>query len=177
MMMGPKAMIRFFRFWSKLVCIGLLVIVCACSSADDAVTTSVLNDDEEQDELYTLEQDVHLQINEYRQSMGLAVLQWSETIADYCRTHSLEMAAGAVAFGHDGFDARIAGIGQTLSYESAAENVAYNNFPDPATTAVQGWLTSPRHLAHIQGDFSLTGIGAAQSDDGYTYFTQIFIRQ
>ncbi|RJP80898.1 MAG: CAP domain-containing protein [Desulfobacteraceae bacterium] len=166
----------FIRLIAGLFFISLLLFAVGCSNDGTSISTGE-NDSETRDELHDMEQEVHLQINEYRQSQFLSTLRWSETIADYCRTHSLDMAAGRVAFGHSGFETRIEGIGQTLFYESAAENVAYNNYADPASTAVQGWLMSPGHLANIQGDFDLTGIGVAMSDDGLYYFTQIFIRQ
>ena len=55
------------------------------------------------------------------------------------------------------------------------ENVATNQgFPDPAETAVQGWLDSPPHRENIEGDFNLAGVGIAENADGLFYFTQIF---
>jgi uncharacterized protein YkwD len=164
---SSKDPIRSF-FIGLLFCI-LLSGVAGCSTSTD--------DSRGQDEFYEMEQDVLLQINEYRQSQFLSLLRWNETIADYCRTHSLNMAAGAVDFGHDGFDDRVDGIAQTISYKYAAENVASNNYSDPVTTAVEGWLNSPGHLENIEGDYNLTGIGVAQDEDGVYYFTQIFIRQ
>jgi len=170
----PKDQLRYF-FIGFFCCI-LLFCAVGCSN-DGATFNSSSNDSEDQDELYEMEQDVLLQINEYRQSQFLSLLRWNETIADYCRTHSLNMAVGAVDFGHDGFDDRVDGIAQTISYEFAAENVASNNYSDPVTTAVEGWLNSPEHLENIEGDYNLTGIGVAQDEDGVYYFTQIFIRQ
>lgn len=127
------------------------------------------------DELDQMEQEVFQQINEYRLEQGLPALAWNETIADFCRVHSLNMANGSVPFSHDGFNERVNGIGMTIRFTSAGENVAYNNFPDPVTTAVDGWIESPGHLANIVGTFTLTGVGIAESDDGRYYFTQIFI--
>jgi uncharacterized protein YkwD len=40
---------------------------------------------------------------------------------------------------------------------------------------VDGWKNSPEHRKNMLGDFSLTGIGIAQSNDGGYFFTQIFI--
>jgi uncharacterized protein YkwD len=157
---------------------GLLLFIIGCSNdGNDTGITNTADNSVITDELDDLEQDVHQQVNQYRLTQNLSPLEWNETIADYCRSHSLDMAAGTVPFGHQGFEGRVAGIGQTLSYESAAENVAYNNFADSVTTAVQGWLDSPGHLANIQGEFNLTGVGVAQSDEGSYYFTQMFFRQ
>jgi uncharacterized protein YkwD len=58
----------------------------------------------------------------------------------------------------------------------AAENVASNNgFPDPATTAVQGWLKSPGHLTNIENaTYNQTGVGVSRNKEGSYYFTQLF---
>lgn len=166
------------RFFCLVLFCGWWIILAGCSAgADDPAAPAVSNDSEITDELQVIEQDVHQQINAYRQTQGLSSLQWNEVIADSCQTHSLNMAAGSVAFGHDGFDQRVADISQAVPYTSAAENVASNKYADPATAAVQGWLTSPGHLVNIQGDFHLTGIGVAQGDDGTYYLTQIFIKE
>ena len=170
----PKDQLR--CFFIGFFCCILLFCAVGCSS-DGSSFSSSTGDSDSQDEFYEMEQDILLQINEYRQSQFLSLLRWNETIADYCRTHSLNMAAGAVDFGHDGFNDRVNGIAQTISYEYAAENVASNNYSDPVTTAVDGWLNSPEHLENIEGDYNLTGIGVAQDEDGVYYFTQIFIRQ
>jgi len=162
---------RNLLLWMSLM-VGLLAFTAInCSSDDPAPNTPA------PDTLSAMEQAVHEQVNQYRISQGLAALSWNETVADFCRTHSLDMASGAVPFGHEGFSERIDGIAQTVAYSSAAENVAYNNYADPASAAVDGWLDSPGHLANIEGDFDLTGVGVAESDGGVYYFTQIFIRR
>ncbi|MBM3204539.1 CAP domain-containing protein [Candidatus Uhrbacteria bacterium] len=116
-------------------------------------------------------------INQHRTSNGLAVLTWSDTVANVSRDHSKNMADGKVPFGHDGFNDRVHTLRKHLSFSSAAENVAYNGgYDDPASTAVEGWLKSPGHLANIVGAYTQSGIGVATSTDGSYYFTQIFIQ-
>ena len=41
--------------------------------------------------------------------------------------------------------------------------------------AVEGWSKSPEHRKNMLGNFSLTGIGVAQGQEGRYFFTQIFI--
>ena len=123
----------------------------------------------------TLEQSVFTQINNYRASQGLPALTRNSAIENQARIHSQNMANGTVPFGHTGFSERIKAVG--IPYSSAGENVAYNQgYNDPATTAVQGWLKSPGHLANIRGNFEKTGIGVASNSRGEIYFTQIFFR-
>ncbi len=90
--------------------------------------------------------------------------------------HSRRMAARHVPFGHDGFEQRAQTIRRGHSYARVGENVAWNRgHADPAATAVEYWLRSPKHLQNVAGDFQLTGIGVAQNDRGEYYFTQIFL--
>ncbi|MEI6442494.1 MAG: CAP domain-containing protein [Nostocales cyanobacterium ELA583] len=123
----------------------------------------------------TLENAVFQQINQYRASQNLPALTRNSSIDNQSRIHSQNMASGKVAFGHDGFKARVTAI--AIPYSGVAENVAYNQgSKDPATTAVQGWLKSSGHLTNIKGDYKLTGIGVASNSKGKIYFTQIFLR-
>ncbi|MEH2191258.1 MAG: CAP domain-containing protein [Nostoc sp.] len=122
-----------------------------------------------------LEESAFTQINNYRTSQGLPALARNSAIDNQARIHSQQMANGEVPFGHTGFSERIQAIG--ISYRAAGENVAYNQgYSDPATTAVQGWLKSPGHLANIKGNYDQTGIGVAATNTGKVYFTQIFLR-
>ena len=125
-----------------------------------------------------IEQSIHARINAYRSTQGLPALVLNETISAQARAHSANMAAGRVAFSHDGFDARVAAIATSITVSGAAENVAFNKgFSDPASEAVTGWLNSSGHRTNIEGDYDLTGIGVAQSSDGTYYFTQIFVER
>lgn len=124
----------------------------------------------------TFEQDAFNQINAYRQSKDLSPLVWNEEIAKVARMHSLEMANGSVAFGHDGFSDRAKVLQQKISLRGLAENVAYNDYPDPASTSVSGWIESTGHRTNIENAaYTLTGMGVAKSSDGAYYFTQLFV--
>ncbi len=124
----------------------------------------------------TLEQDAFNRINVYRQSKDLSPLVWNEEIASVARTHSIEMANGSVAFGHDGFSDRAKALQQKMSLRGLAENVAYNDYPDPAHTSVNGWIESTGHRTNIENAaYTLTGMGVAKSSDGAYYFTQLFV--
>ena len=126
----------------------------------------------------TLEQAIHAQVNQYRQSQNLPPLKFDPRISEVARGHSQAMANGKVPFSHDGFDQRVDAIAKSISYRSVAENLAFNEgFSDPVSQAVEGWLNSPGHLKNIQGDFDLTGVGIVKTAQNRYYFTQIFIRQ
>jgi len=124
--------------------------------------------------LATLEAETLRLINEERAKKGLPALISDERIVKQARIHSANMGNGSVAFGHDGFEARVRATGVT--YYSAGENVAWNNYPDPVQTAVNDWMNSDGHRKNILGNYNLTGMGIAKSASGKYYFTQIFIQ-
>ncbi len=126
--------------------------------------------------LAALEQSIHQQVNQYRQSRNLPSLKLDARISQQARGHSERMAKGTVPFSHDGFERRVQGIEREILYRKAAENVAVNQgFADPATQAVRGWIQSQGHRRNMEGKFDLTGIGVAKNGTGEYYFTQIFI--
>lgn len=128
--------------------------------------------------LVTMEQKTFDLINQHRQSKGLSALVWNDAIANAARGHSADMASGKVALGHDGFAERIDDLRATMTLSAEAENVAYDSgYADPATTAVNGWLASPGHLANIENAaYNHSGMGIAQSSNGSYYFTQLFVQ-
>lgn len=121
----------------------------------------------------TPEHQAYTRINEYRGSRGLPALAWADVVATQARQHSQNMAAGATAFGHDGFEQRVAAIGQTIAWSNAGENVALDY---SAAGAVEAWIGSPGHRANIEGQYDVTGVGVATGRNGSMYFTQIFIK-
>lgn len=127
-------------------------------------------------ELLDLENLTHQQINEYRASLNLAPLELNAQISEQARIHSENMAQKTRKLSHDGFSKRIEALKGDISYRSAAENVAYNmGYHDPVSNAVTGWIKSNGHQQNMAGNYNLTGIGVAKTQQGEYYFTQIFI--
>lgn len=125
-----------------------------------------------------LELQTHRQVNQYRQSQNLPPLQLNSLISQQARLHSEKMAAKKTSFSHNGFEKRIKIISRQIPYQSAAENLAYNQgYSNPVSFAVKGWIKSPGHHKNMIGNFNLTGIGIAKNAQGEYYFTQIFIRK
>ena len=56
---------------------------------------------------------------------------------------------------------------------SVSENVAFGY--RTAQEVVDGWLNSPSHKEAIEGDFTHSGISAAQTESGVNFFTHIFV--
>jgi uncharacterized protein YkwD len=118
-------------------------------------------------------------VNNYRGSMKPARSQLSvrTEIADQARGHSQNMASGKIPVSHIGVDDRFAAIRQAIPWRVAGENVVNmdDTHPDPAQTAFGAWLNSPEHLELMQSDWTYTGVGVAKADNGWYYFTQIFV--
>jgi uncharacterized protein YkwD len=120
---------------------------------------------------------VHREVNEFRREHALQPLTLHPAISEQAAEHSERMARAGTTISHHGFDERLRRLRKAMAIRSAAENVAVSSgFDDPARAVVDGWKDSAGHRKNMLGDFSLTGIGAAQSKDGDYFFTQIFIR-
>ncbi|MBE0572118.1 MAG: CAP domain-containing protein [Ignavibacteriaceae bacterium] len=151
-----------FFFWL------LLFLFLAFSCEDDSLTSKNNNGTPSN----SVEAEVHRLINLHRAGIGLPALEWNDIIANECRQHSQDMA-NAHTINHDGFNERINKIGETISWNWAGENVAYNYSAQGAVTA---WLNSPGHKSNIESNSNLTGVGVAFDEDSVMYFTQIFIK-
>jgi uncharacterized protein YkwD len=125
-----------------------------------------------------VEQETFSLINQYRKKSGLPVLTWDDEIAKAARGHSMDMAAGDVDFGHDGFHERVSHLKEALSgVRGAGENVFMTDSLDGvAQFAVTQWLRSSHHLENIRGDYNYSGLGVWQAKGGTIYFTQIFVK-
>lgn len=163
------------------LCLGILMLLSGCQTTpklnpfEETPNPDVPAEDTKKLE-QTLEKLIYQQVNQYRLSRNLPPLEFNAVISQQAKLHSQKMAQGIVPFSHDGFKQRAKNIESKILYQSAAENVAFNQgYQDPVTIAVQGWLKSDGHRRNIEGKYNLTGIGVAKNTAGEYYFTQIFI--
>jgi uncharacterized protein YkwD len=128
-------------------------------------------------DLRKLEEAVFAAVNEHRGSTGMTELSHSPEIAGVARSHSEAMARGRAGFGHSGFQQRTKAISSLMSLSAAAENVSRHTrrYSQVARASLQGWLQSSRHRRNIEGDYELSGVGAARDAEGTYYLTQIFV--
>ena len=118
-------------------------------------------------------QEIFKGTNEFRQSKGLAALEIRSDLNEIARQHSVDMAEGRVAFGHDGFTERNELAKKSLgSMHSFAENVAYG--ANSGTEVVDMWKNSKGHRQNMLGPFRYIGIGIARNSEGVLFFTQVF---
>jgi len=126
------------------------------------------------------EQNAFQQVNLERIAEGLSSLTMRNDLRLVARQHSEDMVARDF-FSHNNPDGetpfdRLAAAG--ITYSTAGENIAKNNFPDPVTTAVEGWMDSQGHRENILREaFTHTGMGVAIDADGNHFFTQVFMAE
>jgi uncharacterized protein YkwD len=132
---------------------------------------------DESPDLGKIEREIDERINAHRKTTGQPSFRSDPKVAKIARSHSKDMAKGKVGFGHDGLNDRVAKVQKHFEIAGAAENVSkHQRKSDHAESAVSKWLKSPVHLKNIDGDYDLSGVGAARSGDGTIYITQIFVK-
>jgi uncharacterized protein YkwD len=116
-------------------------------------------------------------VNDHRAGLGLHPLTHDAKLAAIALTHSQNMAAGSVPFGHTGFSARCSAGRSALGGGNwCAENVAQGQ--KTIQDAFKAWMNSPGHRANIeQTRATHTGLGMARNTGGTTYWTQVFIER
>ena len=122
------------------------------------------------------EKEIFKLVNEHRNKLGKNSLKWHDQATVESQDHSQDMASFRVPFGHLGDSLRFSRI-QSRDPDDISkfgENVAQNS---TAFRAFNAWLRSPGHRFNIEGNWTHTGIGAAQSANGSWYFTQIFLKK
>jgi uncharacterized protein YkwD len=168
---------------------GMLILAAGVSGCDSSMSigqslpsvstpTTTVSKSSKSGEFTALEESVHQQVNQYRQSRNLPPLKLDARISEQARVHSQAMASGKVPFSHNGFEGRVKAIAKSIPYRKAGENVAYNmGYSNPGEQAVEGWIKSPGHRQNMEGDFDLTGVGITKNAKGEYYFTQVFIKR
>jgi len=159
---------------NRLLCAALLCAALLCALLWLAPYAARAD---EVPDLSQIELDVEKGINAHRKATGRPAFRSDATVAKIARGHSKDMARGKVRFGHDGLRKRIDQVQKHMVIAGAAENVSkHQRGSDQAEVAVAKWLKSPVHLTNIDGDYDLSGVGAASSSDGTVYITQIFVK-
>ena len=125
-------------------------------------------------ETHSHEQDILVVVNQYRAALQLPTVVTDESCATEARCHSVDMAAGRVPLGSDGFQERFARIGAATGHPGAAELHAAGQ--QSASQLVKEWLTytDAKNQSLIYGPYSRGGVGVAKSQGGLNYVTIIF---
>jgi uncharacterized protein YkwD len=115
------------------------------------------------------------EVNNYRNSIGLAKLSRLNLVSKEAETHSYYMLEKET-LSHDNFTIRTQNLMNKAAAISIAENVAYGY--QTAEELLNGWLNSPEHRRKIEENrYTDFGISAKFNTNGNYYVTQIFIER
>jgi uncharacterized protein YkwD len=152
------------HFALKPILISLIASFMASSSCS-------IDDQEYVYNFSDIELEILQQVNQYRITQGLEVLEMNKIIYDAAREHTLYMI-DQKEISHDNSNERFQTVSDQVGGSSLAENVAFGQ--KTATAVVNDWLQSSDHRKNIEGDYRITGISAIRNELGQYYFTQIF---
>jgi len=113
-------------------------------------------------------------VNEYRSSLGLNTLVFTDNAYDEAESHTEYMISKG-QLSHDNFRTRASRISQKTNASCVAENVAKNY--NTAETVLNAWLNSNSHKNTIEGDFTHTTITVRKDANETLFYTQIFIKK
>lgn len=128
------------------------------------------------------EREIFRLVNQIRGKHNLSLLVWDEQLAQMAREYSERMASEDF-FNHvdpeGGAAARRAKKSKLKNWSKIGENLfAVERIPHPGAFAVKAWMKSLDHeLVILDADWTTTGVGIAEADDGEIYITQLFIQR
>ncbi|CAZ96126.1 CAP domain-containing protein [Zobellia galactanivorans] len=162
-------MVRF----NTLLLIAVTVLMTSCSSStteEDELYKSVSSTAQEVT-VSDIEKEVLDVVNEYRVSIGLNALKFSQVAYSYANAHNTYMISeGQIS--HDNFDIRAS----KLSVDAKADYVSENLGMDftNAEDILEAWKNSPIHKKVMEGNFEYTAVSVTADENGVLYFTQLF---
>lgn len=141
-------------------------------------TTQPVGSSAAHDKLKEMCDRIHDLVNQQRKDNRLAPLKLDPPLAEVAVSHSDDMA-GHGFFDHKnlkGKDLQQRCMDKGIQREKIGENIfCCQGIPDPARTAVTGWMNSPGHRKNIlEKGFAHQGLGIAQAMDGTFFITQVF---
>ena len=161
----------------KALFVSLAVVVGCSSSPAPPAGTPYSGVAGAETALGPVERELAERVNAHRVASGFRALGYDERIAAVAREHSRRMANGVVGFGHDGMKDRARVLAGKLPLRGMAENVARRHKPVAvAENVLDGWLDSKVHRDNLDGNYHVTGVGAASGPDGDVFLTQLFVR-
>jgi len=149
-------------------------------SATGRVTSGSTTQQQTRGNLAGGELQIHYLVNNERRRKGLSDLYWDNGLAAMARAFSRQMARESFFSHYDRNGKSVvdrARQSNIIGWNKIAENLFYcDGYDQFDSVAVRGWMSSSGHRRNIlDRQFNETGIGVAQTRDGRTYITQVFI--
>jgi len=157
------------HFLHIILILSLLGIGCI-----SAPTTST---DDLSENFIEIKKEVLRHSNIYRKSQKRGTLQVKSELNKIAQRHSDNMAAGRVAFSHDGFQGRFNSVKKYANFPvSVAENLYATYDPkEVGKSSVLAWIDSPGHKKNLRGNFIYSGIGVSKSSSGEYFVVQLYV--
>jgi uncharacterized protein YkwD len=151
----------------------LILVATALALGWSAAPIALAAEPAAKSEFDAIERELAKLVNDARKEKKVPPFDFSDGLSDAARNHSLEMAADNIPVGHEGFGARQALAFRLHGANHTAENVTSNTEPPDAAAAkaVEKWMKSKDHRAHLLGEYYWAGVGVARSAAGTFYFT------
>lgn len=113
-------------------------------------------------------------VNEYRVSQGLLPLAKDQQFASAYAVEHTQYMIEENRLSHDHFGIRAEAL-RGRGAQSVGENVGYGY--QTAEDLVNAWINSPGHRDVLEGNYTHSGFGVIQNNQGRYYFTQLFYRK
>jgi uncharacterized protein YkwD len=157
-----------------LLAIGLLFMVTSCSK-DDSITIDEadysINLNLAYETNWELADEILVLVNEHRATLDLPSIERDQQYASAYAVEHTNYMIDINRINHDNFGNRSEALKQRGAIR-VGENVAvgYNT----AEAVVFAWLNSPSHKQVIEGNYTHSGFGIIQNENGTNFFTQLF---
>lgn len=128
------------------------------------------------------EKDIFKLINRQRENRGLDDLEWNDDLSDLARNYSRKMARERFFSHYERNGNTVADRAKAMrikGWSKIGENLfTCSGYRNLSKMAVEKWMISAGHRQNIlDAEYTDTGIGVAQADDGTIYITQVFIKR
>ncbi|MGV6846182.1 MAG: CAP domain-containing protein [Lutibacter sp.] len=157
----------------KIAILILLITTSSCAKEENVSTENLVTFKEV---TYSeLDNQVLDLVNNYRNEIGLTILNKLDIVSAVANTHTDYMVeTGNVD--HSGFDQRQKDLMENANAKAVGENVAYGY--TNAQDVFDAWIKSDSHRALIESkSFTHFGISSEMNDKGRYYYTIMFIKK
>ena len=161
-----------FTLWPLMALFVIFLSSCSTDSIDDKIEN--IDNEFVVPEAKVIEIEILELINDYRLSEGLSALSNLGVIKSQTYNHTDYMIQNS-NISHDNFTLRRNFLTQNANANRVSENVAYGY--SSANSVVAAWINSDSHREAIEGDYTHFDVSAEQDENGYWYFTNIFIKK
>ena len=111
-------------------------------------------------------------VNQIRGEYGLCALEFSNDLSFLAGEHACKMSTNTIPYSHEGFISRQSQVPLATAFSENIIRVKASH--KTGREIVVHWLQKSSCFSRILGGFTHTGVGAAESDDGTWYCTQVF---